>query len=60
MSLIGSIRTIGDKLAGRKFNQWKNRPAGKKPHPDSSATSNELHGSGEYDLRLGRKLDTTA
>lgn len=60
MDLIGSIKTIGDRLTGRKSSQGKN-----KSPPKHSSLPREKHRvtdepSGEYANHLGQKLDVCA
>lgn len=62
MDLIGSVKYIENRLGGRKSNQGE-RKFGKKSvnaEHGKSVQADANHSQSEYDIRLGRKIDTTA
>jgi hypothetical protein len=64
MDLIGSVNYIENRLGGRKPNQDKEKPAQKnirKAASDEKGNqADHNQPQTEYDLRLGRVIDTTA
>ena len=64
MDLIGNIKFIENRLGGRKPKHGKGKSAQKDIHSDAvdekNAPADTNHSTTEYDIRLGRKIDTTA